>query len=117
MPKAEPSGLFGKLGAGLLGGLVALLGAAVLQYAGQLPSFGTSAEVALLKEEIARLSSVPPFDPSQLMTGQQALKDEIIAMNDRIAAASLSNASAETFKALEDRLAALDAKSVRAADF
>ncbi|MGB8819457.1 MAG: hypothetical protein WCC66_16210 [Rhizobiaceae bacterium] len=109
-PESAPSGFVGKLGAGLLGGLVALLGAAGLQYAGQLPSFGSGAEVAVLKEDIARLSSVPAFDPSPLVSGQQAIKDEIAALNDRVAATPSSGVGADAVKALEDRLAALESK-------
>jgi hypothetical protein len=58
----QSSGVFGKIGAGLVGGLIALIGGAGLQYSGQLPSFGGSADIVALQAQVSKLASAPVID-------------------------------------------------------
>jgi hypothetical protein len=44
---------------GLAGGVIALLGAAALQWGGILPSVGTSSEVSVLKQQVTKLLEAP----------------------------------------------------------
>ncbi len=105
---SAPGGLLGKLGAGVVGGLIALMGGAGLQYAGQLPSFGSGAELAALKTEVARLSSAPGVDPAVIDTLNRAQGD----LATQVSALSLEIGQLKTTASgsNDDAVAALQAK-------
>lgn len=104
------AGSSGLLAAGIVGGLIALLGAGSMQYAGYLPPFastsGSSDELAAMKSQIAALRS-------QLENAPQAVADTS-ALESRLAA--LENASnggsdiAGKVEALESTVSALQSE-------
>ena len=103
------NGVAGKLGAGFLGGLIALAGAAGLQYSGQLPNFGNGAELAALQMKIDELSVKPAFDPSALQAALDATNGEVLGLKDQIAKMPAGNTdSIEGLQPLVDRLTALE---------
>jgi hypothetical protein len=103
----------GFLAAGILGGLIALLGAGSMQYAGYLPPFSATkqdaplaAEIASLKQQIGSLSQQPSavFDASSLEARLSALETAAPA------SASGSAASVEdspAVKSLQDTITSL----------
>lgn len=111
-PAAAPSssGLLGKLGAGVIGGLVALGGGAGLQAYGYLPSFGGTAEIAALKAQVEKLAAAPvapAVDPAALTAlgdAQKALAQKV----DALAASGGSSADPAALTALESKITALE---------
>lgn len=97
----------GKAGAGLLGGLVALGGAAILQHFGKLPVPGANSDVAVIKQQVAELSAKPVFDPSALQLALDGLKADVSTLKDQVAQLSTSGGSAE-LGSLNEKIAALD---------
>lgn len=114
-PASEPapqpaSGSFlGRAGAGLAGGLIALAGAAALQFGGVLPNLGGNAEIATLKEEVAKLAAAPSFDAAPLLAEIQSAKDQITALDSRVSALPASAGDPASLKPLEDKIAELEA--------
>jgi hypothetical protein len=92
---------------GFLGGALALLAGAGLQWAGILPTFGSGAEIAALRQEIAAIAErpgAPAIDPAivdGLKTGQDAVVKSVETLGADIAAAK------EAQKSLADEVAAL----------
>jgi hypothetical protein len=112
-PPATSNGLPGKVGAGVLGGLIALLGAAGLQYAGALPSLGQNTEVSALQAEVAKLSSAPSVDPGvleSLTRAQSELAGQISNLSSEVAQIKTAGAgtNSEAVTALKAKLAALE---------
>ncbi|MCX7865471.1 MAG: hypothetical protein N2423_10655, partial [Novosphingobium sp.] len=107
---AAPSygGFLGKAGAGLAGGLIALAGAAALQFGGVLPNLGGNAEIAALREEVAKLTAAPSFDPTPLLAEIQLVKDQVAAIEGRLSALPASGGDSALLKPLEDKIAALE---------
>lgn len=103
------TGFFGKVGAGLAGGLIALAGAAGLQFGGVLPNLGSNPELAALKAEVEKLASVPSFDPAPVLGEIQTLKDQIAAVDGRIAGLPSGGGDAAALKTVEEKIAALEA--------
>ncbi len=87
---AKPQGNSGLIAAGIVGGLIALLAAGSMQYAGVLPSSsadsGSSTELAALKSQIASLQQ----QIAQAPKGQSA---DTSALEQRLAALESSTAS------------------------
>jgi hypothetical protein len=102
-------GFLGKAGAGLAGGLIALAGAAALQFGGVLPNLGGNADITALREDVAKLSSAPSFDSTPLLAEIQLVKDQVTAIEGRISALPASGVDAASLKPLEDKIAALEA--------
>ncbi len=112
-PRAASNGLMGKLGAGVVGGLIALMGGAGLQYTGQLPSFGSGAELSALQAEVTKLSSAPAVDPAvidSLNRAQGDLATQVAALSSDIAQLKTTAPGADgaALSALETKLAALE---------
>jgi hypothetical protein len=59
VPTAPESGGISHFLSGLAGGVIALLGAAALQWGGILPSVGTNSEVSILKQQVTKLLEAP----------------------------------------------------------
>ncbi|PLP56781.1 phage tail protein [Mesorhizobium loti] len=106
---AEPKrGGIGALAAGLIGGVVALAGAGVLQGAGLVGSSDTAAssEIAALKSEVAAIKSNPAPDASaQLAAALDQVKADVAALK---AAPLASGAEEGRLKALSDQVAQFD---------
>jgi len=87
---AKPQGNSGLIAAGIVGGLIALLAAGSMQYAGVLPSSsadsGSSTELAALKSQVASLQQ----QIAQAPKGQSA---DTSALEQRLAALESSTAS------------------------
>jgi hypothetical protein len=103
-------GFFGKLGAGMLGGVIALAGGAALQAAGYLPSFGGAAELTTLKAQVEKLAAAPAapaIDPAALaaLAGAQT---ELAQRVDALAASGSSAANPSALSALQEKIAALE---------
>ncbi len=101
------AGFFGRFGAGILGGIIALVGGAGLQASGYLPSFGGSADLAALKAQVDNLAAVPAapaIDPAAL-TALGAAQSELTQKVDALTASGSSAA----LSALQDKIAALEA--------
>ena len=109
----QSGGLLGKLGAGVIGGLIALLGGAGLQYAGQLPSVGSGAELTVLQGEVAKLSSMPSTDP-KVIDGLNKAQGELAAQVSTLSSgleqlqSGATGASGDAVAALEAKVAALE---------
>ena len=94
---------------GLIGGALALIAGAGLQWSGILPTFGNGAEIAVLRQEMAILSEkfgAPAIDPSildGLKSGQAALMENVDKLSADLSAAKGAQ------KTLGDELAALKA--------
>ena len=101
-------GFFGKVGAGLVGGIVALAGAAGLQYAGQLPSFGNNLDVAVLQKQVSELAAKPAFDPAPLQAALDDANAEIAALKDQIGRLPAGSGDGAALSALNDKIAALE---------
>lgn len=114
-PTATPAkqGNSGFIAAGIFGGLIALLAAGSMQYAGYLPPFSSSAnqdaenalsaEIATIKTQITTLQlsqSAPSVDTSALEARLAALENA-----EPVAAGSVDNAAVT---ALTDKIAALE---------
>lgn len=97
------------LAGGLIGGALALIGGAGLQWAGVLPTFGNGAEIAVLRREMAILSEksgAPAIDPSLLdglKSGQAAVMENVDKLGADLSAAK------DAQKTLGNELAALKA--------
>jgi hypothetical protein len=110
-------GFFGKLVAGILGGVIALAGGAGLQTAGYLPSFGGAAELATLKAQVEKLAAAPAaaaIDPPALAALGSA-QDELTRKVDALTAGGASAAGAAALSALQDRIAALETEMAKGA--
>jgi hypothetical protein len=105
-PAAPARGLSGITG-GFLGGALALVAGAGLQWAGVLPSFSNGGDIAALRQEIAALSemsSEPAVDPTiidGLKSGQETVMKSVESLGEDVSAAK--NAQ----KSLSDEIAAL----------
>lgn len=110
-PAMAPStgGFLGKAGAGFAGGLIALAGAAALQFGGVLPNLGGNAEIAALREDLAKLASAPVFDPAPLLSEIQLVKDQIAVVDGRISELPASGGDSASLRPLQDKIAALEA--------
>jgi hypothetical protein len=103
---AAPRGMSG-FASGLAGGALALLAGAGLQWAGLLPSFGGSAEIAALRQQVAALaekSGAPAVDSGaieSLKSAQTALTQNIESLRADILAAG------DAQKSISDDVAAL----------
>lgn len=106
-PAGKSGSLIGKIGAGLLGGLIALGGGAALQATGYLPSFGGSADVAALKAQVDKLAATPVVDPAVLTALGDAQK-ELAQKVDALTAAGGSAADPAALTALTDKVTALE---------
>ncbi|MGL4489309.1 MAG: hypothetical protein ACRCU5_07685 [Rhizobiaceae bacterium] len=109
----QSSGLMGKLGAGVIGGLIALTGGAGLQYGGLLPSFGSGAELGALQAQVDKLSAAPVFDPASIETISRAQGDiatQVSALGSELAQLKTATPGSnnEAVGALEAKLAALE---------
>jgi hypothetical protein len=112
-PAKQSEGFFGKLSAGVVGGLIALVGGAGLQYAGQLPSFGSDAGLIALQAEVTKLSSAPRVDPATidgLTSAQGDLAAQVSALGSDLAQLKTTAPSAdgEALAALQAKLSALE---------
>jgi hypothetical protein len=99
------------LASGFAGGALALVAGAGLQWAGILPSFGGSAELAALRQEIAVLSeksAAPTIDPSML--DRLASGHAEVVKNVETLASELAGAK-DAQKSLSDEIAALKSAS------
>ena len=91
---APPARGVSGLASGLAGGALALLAGAGLQWAGILPTFGSGAEIAALRQEIAALAEKPgasAIDPAvidALTSGQTALTQSFETLRADLSAAS-----------------------------
>jgi hypothetical protein len=109
----QSSGVIGKIGAGLVGGLIALIGGAGLQYSGQLPSFGGSTDIAALQAEVSKLASLPAVDPT-VFEGLNRAQGELAAQITTLSAAveqlktTVSGAGSEAVAELQSKLTALE---------
>lgn len=114
---ASSGGFLGKLGAGMLGGFIALLGGAGLQVAGYLPSFGGSAELIALKAQVETIAAAPAvaaIDPAALTalgTAQMELAQKVEALTATGSTAS----DPAAISALQDKIAALEAAAANGA--
>ncbi len=109
-PAKSSGGFFGKLGAGIVGGLIALGGGAGLQATGYLPPFGGSAELAALKAQVEKLAAAPvapAFDPAALTALGDAQK-ELARKVEALAAAGAPAADTAALNALQDKITALE---------
>ncbi len=104
---AAPARGLSSLTGGLIGGALALAAGAGLQWGGLLPTFGSDAEIAALRREIAVLSEksgAPAIDSAVidgLKSGQEAVMKEVETLGADLSAAK------ETQKSLSDEVAAL----------
>jgi hypothetical protein len=103
---ADASGGFtGKLGAGILGGLIALGGGVGMQASGYLPSFGGTSDLAALKAQVEQVASAlktPAIDPATLL----ALKDAQSALAQKVD--GLTAGDPAVLAAMQDKIAALE---------
>jgi hypothetical protein len=102
-------GFLGKAGAGLAGGLIALAGAAALQFGGVLPNLGSDADIAAVRQEVAKLGATPSFNAAPLFAEIQSVKDQIATLDGRVSALPEAGGDAASLKPLEDKIAALEA--------
>ena len=105
------AGTVAKIGSGILGGVIALIGGAGLQYAGQLPSFGNSAALTTLQEQVTKLAAAPVMDPAAIDALTKAQADftaQIASANEAIAQLKATPAG-EGSAALADKVTALEA--------
>lgn len=120
----KPNDSFGRLASGLIGGVVVLIGAAALQWAGVLPS--PKADISALEQQIAQLRDAPakPLDEGSqaalsgaTASAKQAL-DQITGLSTELNSvkqsvadiqnnASASGASVDT-SAIDARIASLE---------
>lgn len=107
-PVEPKRGGIGALAAGVIGGVVALAGAGVLQAAGVFGSSDTvsNSEIAALKSEVAALKSNP--DPGASAQIAVAL-DQVRADVAELKATPVAGADNGQVKALSDKIAELDA--------
>ncbi len=106
------AGTFAKIGSGILGGVIALIGGAGLQYAGKLPSFGNSAALTSLQEQVTKLVAAPSVDPATIdaLTKAQAdIAAQIASTNDAIAQIKAAPAGDDA-AALEQKISALESQ-------
>lgn len=97
----------GALAAGVIGGVVALVGAGVLQAAGLLGSSdpASNSEIAALKSEVAALKANPGTDATaQLAAALDQVKADVAALKEAPSAAG----DETQVKALSDKIAQLD---------
>ena len=92
----------------MAGGVIALTGAAGLQYAGQLPTFGANADVAALQAQVNELAAKPVFDPAPLQTALDAANGEIAALKDNVANLPAGSVDVSALQPLTDKVAALE---------
>lgn len=108
------------IGAGILGGLIALAAAGSMQYAGYLPGASASAEstseIASLRSEIDGLKQQLATIPTDLPPSD-ALEKRLAALESRASAnAEVNPETANQIKALEDTVAQLKSASTSAAE-
>jgi hypothetical protein len=106
------AGTFAKIGSGILGGVIALIGGAGLQYAGKLPSFGNSAALTTLQEQVTKLAATQAVDPAAIdaLTKAQAdIAAQIASTNDAIAQIKAAPAG-DGAAALEQKISALESQ-------
>ncbi len=106
------AGTFAKIGSGILGGVIALIGGAGLQYAGKLPSFGNSAALTTLQEQVTKLAAATAVDPATIdaLTKAQAdIAAQIASTNDAIAQIKAAPAGDDA-AALEQKISALESQ-------
>lgn len=109
----QSGGIVGKIGAGLVGGLIALVGGAGLQYSGQLPNFGSSGNVTALQAEVSRLSSAPVVDPS-VIEGLNRVQGELAAQVSTMSAtieqlkSTVAGSANEAVAEIQSKLVALE---------
>ncbi|MEN0119384.1 MAG: hypothetical protein AAGD15_21930 [Agrobacterium cavarae] len=112
---AKPQGNSGLIAAGIVGGLIALLAAGSMQYAGVLPSSsadsGSSTELAALKSQVASLQQQIAEAPKGQTADTSALEQRLAALES--STASGGDASAKISQ-LETTLSTL--QSERAAE-
>jgi hypothetical protein len=115
LPPRASNGLAGKVGAGLVGGLIALTGGAGLQYAGQLPSFGQDAQLGAqfgaLQAQVDKLSAAPTVDPAiidVLNRAQLDLSKQLSELSSQVALLKTSGSGDEAITALQSKLGALE---------
>ncbi|MDP9573674.1 UNVERIFIED_ORG: hypothetical protein J2W66_004176 [Agrobacterium larrymoorei] len=112
---AKPQGNSGLIAAGIVGGLIALLAAGSMQYAGVLPSSsadsGSSTELAALKSQVASLQQQIAQAPKGQTADTSALEQRLAALES--STASGGDASAKISQ-LETTLSTL--QSERAAE-
>lgn len=109
-------GVLGRVGAGVIGGLVALLGAGALQYAGVLGAPGGSvdndlgSQVAALKGELAALKNGGDNGAGTRIDGLSAALDQVKAdvVSLKAAAGSDQSGDAAGLAALSDKVAEIE---------
>jgi hypothetical protein len=111
-------GFTGRIGAGIVGGIIALTGGAGLQYAGQLPSFSNTVDVSSLQADVAKRTAAPAFNPAVLdifRSAQTDLTSQVAALSSEIAQLKLVKpvSGGDAVQALKARLAALESAVTR----
>ena len=123
IPQKKSGTTSGNIAAGIFGGLVALIGAGSVQYAGLIPSLAPaeksapagpdySADIESMKSQLATLAAVPAASTPDIAP----LESRITALETSIASIatnsgspdSPSNANSEALTAMSDRLAKLE---------
>ncbi len=107
---SSAAGTFAKIGSGVLGGAIALIGGAGLQYAGKLPGFGNSAALATLQDQVTKLVSAPAVNTTAidaLAKAQAHFAAQIASANDAIAQIKAAPAG-DSAAALEQKVSALE---------
>lgn len=109
--ETKPQGNSGLIAAGIIGGLIALLAAGSMQYAGVLPSSsasgGSSAELSALKSQVATLQQQMAEAPKAQTADASALEQRIAALEN--STASGSDASAKISE-LENTISTLQSE-------
>ena len=101
-------GFFGKVGAGLLGGVIALAGAAGLQATGFLPSLGGSADISAIKAQVEKLTAASAMDPAAL-SALGAAQTELAQKVDALAVSGSQTVNPTAFAALQEKMGAIEA--------
>ena len=115
---AKPQGNSGLIAAGIVGGLIALLAAGSMQYAGVLPSSsadsGSSTELAALKSQIASLQQQIADAPKGQTADTSALEQRLAALESSTASGGDASAKISqletTVSTLQSERAAEDQK-------
>ncbi|MFK0334499.1 COG4223 family protein [Rhizobium sp. NPDC090275] len=117
-PPRQPGGTSGLIAAGIVGGLIALIGAGAIQYAGFLPGSSTpetaspevanlSGEIDGLKQSVANLAAAPQAAPAN-----DALESRIAALETAAKAPQVADSGTDsaTVDALNQKISDLTAQ-------